>query len=181
MLTAILLLPGASISSRVLIHPTARTSCASHQAIRSGRSVGRLSPLPPIPSLSPQPRQCLHMAVAPLVVLSLLTSGEGLGCALYPGMLPALSINPAPLPDGELMLQMWSVPCHYLTSPKGYSQGDALEGNSLFRLQRPGEAPVVCLLQDAAVQEGINAEGFGSLVLLAESRWKRGFTLNVRF
>lgn len=50
------------------------------------------------------------------------------------------------------------------------SQGDALEGNSLFRLQRPGEAPVVCLLQDAAVQEGINAEGFGSLALLAESR-----------
>lgn len=113
--------PGASISSCVLIHLTARTSCASHQAIRSGRSVGRLSPLAPILSLSPQPRQCLHMAAAPLVVLSLLTSGEGLGCALYPGMLPALSINPALRPDGELMLQMWSVPCHYLTSPKGYS------------------------------------------------------------
>lgn len=59
-------------------------------------------------------------------------------------------------------------------------QGDALEGNSLFCLQRPGEAPVVCLLQDA-VQEGINAEGFGSLALLAESRWKRGFIINVRF
>lgn len=49
-----------------------------------------------------------------------LWGGTGV-CALYPGMLPALSINLAPLPDGELMLQMCSVPCHYLTSPKGYS------------------------------------------------------------
>lgn len=132
MLTAILL-PGASISSCVLIHLTVCTSCASHQAIRSGRSVGRLSPPAPILSLSPQPGQCLHVAAAPLVVFSLLTSAKRLQCAVYPGMTPAFSTAPTPFPDGELMLQMQSMLCHYLTSPKGYRpRMMLLEGTACF-------------------------------------------------
>lgn len=57
----------SSLSNCTLFHLLSRTSCASHQAIRSGRSTGRLSPLAPAPSLSFQLRQHLCVVAAPLL------------------------------------------------------------------------------------------------------------------
>lgn len=104
----------ASLSNCTLFHLLVRTSCASHQAIRSGRSTGRLSPLAPAPSLSLQPRQQLCVVAAPLPQPPAAGLPQSPQRAVATGkrqeslLCPACS-QPAAYPDGDLMLQEWAL------------------------------------------------------------------------
>lgn len=146
----------ASLSNCTLFHLLACTSCASHQAIRSGRSSGRLSPLAPSLSLSFQPRQHLCVVAAPLLQPPPADLPQCLQCAVTRGkrqefLLYPVCSQPAGLhTDGDLLFQAWAL-CHQWTAWK-----DTAAGWCLYKASRAG----VCLVLDGspAIQEGVHAK-----------------------